>query len=231
MNSLMKMGTSPLMNSVEIAELTGKRHDHVLVDIRKMLAEIQSPEKSGDYKDKMGRIQPCLMLDKEESLCLVAGYNADLRMRIIRRWQQLEQWSPKVPQNLPDALRLAAELAEQNMVLEQKLAENVPKVEFADMVAGVDKGIHLGNFAKTVGIGPKRIFSLLHELGILIKGGNRHNLPYQEYLERGYFTVVERPYMVYGEMRLGFSPLLTGTGQQWLVKKLLDSGYLKGVAA
>ncbi|MNJ58158.1 Phage antirepressor protein KilAC domain protein [compost metagenome] len=117
------------------------------------------------------------------------------------------------------------------MVLEQKLAEDAPKVEFADMVAGADKGIHLGNFAKTVGIGPKRIFSLLHELGILMKGGNRHNLPYQEYQDQGYFTVVQQAYEVDRKTWLRFTPRITGKGQQWLIKRLLDSGHLKGVAA
>lgn len=47
--------SSMTMSSVEIAELTGKRHDNVLADIRKMLVEIQSPEKAGDYKDGRGR--------------------------------------------------------------------------------------------------------------------------------------------------------------------------------
>ena len=68
----MMRGATPLtMTSVEIAELTGKRHDNVMADIRKMLVEIQSPEKSGDYQDGRGRTQPCLLLDKDETLCLV----------------------------------------------------------------------------------------------------------------------------------------------------------------
>lgn len=78
------------MSSREIAELTGKRHDAVLRDIRNMLDEVQSPQKCGDYQDDRGRTQPMLMLNKEETLCLISGYNAKLRMAIIKRWQELE---------------------------------------------------------------------------------------------------------------------------------------------
>lgn len=78
------------MSSRDIADLTGKRHDHVLRDTRNMLDEIQSPQNWGDYQDDRGRSQPMLLLSKEESLCLVAGYNVKLRMAIIKRWQELE---------------------------------------------------------------------------------------------------------------------------------------------
>ncbi|MFG1362120.1 Rha family transcriptional regulator [Xanthobacter versatilis] len=45
------------MSSLEIAELTGKRHDHVLADIRKLLMELRktSPEYSGHVPDSYGR--------------------------------------------------------------------------------------------------------------------------------------------------------------------------------
>lgn len=228
---LMTMGAGPLMSSVDIAELTGKQHKHVLEDIRKMLAEIQSAEKPADYQDCMGRTQPCLMLDKDETLCLVAGYSAVLRMRIIQRWQFLEaQQAPAVPRSYAAALLEAGRLALELEQAQTILTEQAPKVVFADRVAGADKGTLIGCFAKAVGIGPKRIFSLLRELRILMVGGNRHNLPFQEYLERGYFTVMEQPYEAHGETRLGFTPLITGKGQQWLTKRLLDSGHLKGVA-
>lgn len=231
MKEMMVMSAGPMMSSVEIAELTGKEHKNVLADIRKMLVEIQSAEKSADYKDAMGRTQPCLMLDKEETLCLVVGYNTELRMRIIQRWQKLEaQQTPVIPRTYAEALLEAGRLALELDQAQATITEQAPKVEFADLIAGADKGIHLGNFAKTVGIGPMRIFSLLRDLGILMTGGIRKNLPYQEYMERGYFTVVEKPYQVKGKTRLGLSPLITGKGQQWLTKKLFDSGYLKGMA-
>ncbi|MBQ4675557.1 phage regulatory protein/antirepressor Ant [Aeromonas hydrophila] len=232
MNEMMVMGAGPMMSSVEIAELTGKEHKNVLADIRKMLVEIQSAEKSADYQDSMGRAQPCLMLDKDESLCLVAGYSAVLRMRIIRRWQELEaQQGPKVPRTYAEALLEAGRLAMELDQAQATIAIQAPKAEFADRVAGADKGTLIGNFAKTVGLWPKQIFAVLRELRILMSGGNRHNLPFQEYLDRGYFTVAEKPYEVHGETRLGFQPLITGKGQQWLTKRLIDSGHLKGMAA
>lgn len=232
MNEMMVMGAGPMMSSVELAELTGKEHKNVLADIRKMLVEIQSAEKSADYQDSMGRAQPCLMLDKNESLCLVAGYSAVLRMRIIRRWQELEaQQGPKVPRTYAEALLEAGRLAMELDQAQATIAIQAPKAEFADRVAGADKGTLIGNFAKTVGLGPKQIFAVLRELRILMSRGNRHNLPFQEYLDRGYFTVAEKPYEVHGETRLGFQPLITGKGQQWLTKRLIDSGHLKGMAA
>ena len=106
------------MTSREIAELTGKEHKNVLADIRKMLVEIQSAEKPADYKDGRGRTQPCLLLTKEETLCLVAGYSAALRMAIIKRWQELEsQQGPQIPQTYAAALLEAGRLA---LEVEQK---------------------------------------------------------------------------------------------------------------
>ncbi|WP_274449756.1 phage antirepressor [Aeromonas caviae] len=112
---------------------------------------------------------------------------------------------------------------------QQTIAANAPAVAFAGLVAGDDKGVLLGNFAKAVGFGPKKIFSLLRDLRILMEGGNRHNLPFQEYLDRGYFTVVEKPYEAHGETRISFSPQITGKGQQWLTKRLIDLGHLKTI--
>ncbi len=64
---VMNFGAVRTMTSREIAELTGKRHDHVMTDIRKMLSElgVSSPDFSGEYKDSTGRTLPCFNLPKE----------------------------------------------------------------------------------------------------------------------------------------------------------------------
>lgn len=108
-------GASATMSSREIAELTGKRHDHVMADIRKMLEDIgiQSPEFSGDYTDGRGRTYECFNLPKRETLILVSGYSVNLRAKIIDRWQELEKAaSPVLPKTYADALRLYADEVE-----------------------------------------------------------------------------------------------------------------------
>lgn len=123
------------MSSLEIAELCEKRHDHVCRDIRIMLEQlnIQSPQIWGDYEDGQGRRYPCFHLPRDLCLTLVSGYSVVLRKRIIDRWLELEKGqTPQVPQSLPEALRLAADLAEKQQKLEAELAEAAPKVEFVD---------------------------------------------------------------------------------------------------
>lgn len=113
----------------------------------------------------------------------------------------------------------------------ETIAIQAPKAAFADRIAGADKGVLLGNFAKTVGMGPKTLFKTLRDMRVLMTGGNRHNLPFQEYIVRGYFSVTERPYEINDETRLSFTPLITGKGQQWLTNRLIAAGHLRAVAA
>lgn len=80
------------MSSREIAELTNKRHDHVMEDIRNMLEKLgkTSPEFSGHLPDKYGRLQPVFHLPKNLTLTLVTGYSIPLRARVVDRWEELE---------------------------------------------------------------------------------------------------------------------------------------------
>lgn len=96
MNELMQIGNpdSLTMSSREIAELTGKRHDHVMRDIRTMLVELYGegglPNFGASYINDQNKAQPCFNLPKRETLILVSGYNVQMRARIIDRWEELE---------------------------------------------------------------------------------------------------------------------------------------------
>lgn len=72
------------MSSLEIAELTGKRHDNVLSDIRKMLEELgkRSADFSADVPDSYGRSRFVFNLPKRETMILVSGYSIQLRARM-----------------------------------------------------------------------------------------------------------------------------------------------------
>ena len=65
------------MSSLEIAELTGKRHDNVISDIRRILKEagISSPEFSGVYINQQGIKQPCFYLPYRETQLIISGYS------------------------------------------------------------------------------------------------------------------------------------------------------------
>lgn len=80
------------MSSREVAELTGKRHDHVMADCRKMFdsLNLQSPDFSGDYKDGRGRTYQEYWLDQDLTMTLMMGYSIPLRHKVATRWRQLE---------------------------------------------------------------------------------------------------------------------------------------------
>lgn len=89
----------PGMSSLEIAEITGKRHGRVLKDTRKMLEELgligvaktdASSFVETIYNNSQNKIQPMVILDKELTFKLITGYNVTLRNLIVKRWLALE---------------------------------------------------------------------------------------------------------------------------------------------
>lgn len=50
-----------------------------------------------------------------------------------------------------------------------------------------------------------------------------------EYMDRGYFTVKETAVNTNHGIHISFTTKLTGKGQQWLTRKLVDNGLLKAL--
>lgn len=83
---------APTMSSVEIAELTGKLHQHVRRDVETMCTALDVDASSFGhiYRDTRNREQEEYLLPKDLTLTLVSGYDVRLRKRIIDRWLELE---------------------------------------------------------------------------------------------------------------------------------------------
>ena len=132
-NELIQLGESQqTMSSLEIAELTGKDHKHVLRDIRNLLEQGVAATNFGQgvYKDKNNQDRPCFHVTKKGCLILASGYNALLREKIINRWEALETGTAtpafKLPQSYAEALRELAGKVEEN---ERLMLENKQQTE------------------------------------------------------------------------------------------------------
>lgn len=189
MTTLLTLSQTTLtMSSREIAELCEKRHDNVMIDIRKMLEEleIQSPEFLGDYKDSKGRTYRCYNLPKDLTLTLIAGYNVKLRKRIIDRWQELEQkqTQPDLATALNDPIFLRNTLVSYS----EKVIELTPKANAYDRIATKGEGsMNLTDTAKHLQIPPKKFNQYLFSLGwIYRRAGGKSWVAYQDKLKQGY---------------------------------------------
>ncbi|EFD9352078.1 DNA-binding protein [Escherichia coli] len=223
------------MTSIEIAELVGSRHDKVKQSIERLVVRgvIRNPPMVVFEKiNNLGLLRGVEAYvfegeqGKRDSIIVVAQLSPEFTARLVDRWRELEGATAKIPQTFSEALRLAADLEDQKAELEKQLALAAPKVEFADRV-GEASGILIGNFAKVVGIGPNKLFAWMRDHKILIASGSRRNVPMQEYMDRGYFTVKETAVNTNHGIQISFTTKITGRGQQWLTRKLLDNGMLK----
>lgn len=136
------------MTSREIADLTGKNHGHVMRDIRALQAQLGSnfggsiqiwihPQNGQNYEE--------FALDKDTCLTLLLGYDPAARMKVVKRWQELENALSSevragaanfpIPQTLSEALRLAADLADEKEQALQALAAKAAEAEQASREA------------------------------------------------------------------------------------------------
>ncbi|EBT1678025.1 phage antirepressor Ant [Salmonella enterica] len=202
------------------------------------IARIKDELEGETYENFVGRKNGAnidiVTMSYKQALRVAARESKAVRRSLIDKLEALQQKHspspvPAIPQSLPEALRLAAELAEQKQQLEEQLQTAAPKVDFADRVANAG-GILIGNYAKVVGLGQNFLFTWLRDHGILCASGSRRNVPKQNFIEQGFFTVREVVIDNDDNYRIALTTHITGKGQQWLTRKLLDAGILKPVA-
>ena len=86
------------MSSFEIAQITGKQHKNIMRDIRELNKsyeklyglKIEQKLKISDLGFGRQRKDPYFELTKIQTWDLLTGYNAELRIKVNRRWAELE---------------------------------------------------------------------------------------------------------------------------------------------
>lgn len=194
----MQLQTNQTMSSREIAELTGKEHRSVLRDIdklnesylnlgmHKIVQGYYLHENTGTQKHRE------MLLSEIQTMDLMTGYNLELRIKVNRRWKELEQRNTAIDFSNPETVLLLA----QNWKNEKDRAdllqiENTKldlKSQFVDVVFNSEKNLTLSQVVKLLKLpfGRNNLAKDLRSKGIFFKSTNE---PKQTYVDRGYFEV------------------------------------------
>ena len=125
-----------------------------------------------------------------------------------------------LPQTYSEALRELADMAEQKEKLLLENQQMKPKADFFDAVADSKTAISMNEVSKVLGIkgyGRNNLFEFLRDKGVL----DKYNVPYQRFVDRGYFRVIEQSYMQNGERQITTKTLVYQKGVDAIRKLLL----------
>lgn len=197
------------MTSVEVAEVTGKRHKDVLKSIRNM--ETSWEKVSGrkfaltSYKDTQGKDRPCYELTKRECLYVATKFNDEARARLVIRWEELETKERTTITALPDftnpaeaarawaeqfelkqiEAKRADEAEQQVLMLTAEVEQMQPKVSYYDKILASKATMTTTQIAQDYGMSAIRFNKTLEELRVQRKVNGQWIL-YAPYIGQGY---------------------------------------------
>lgn len=227
------------MTSMQIAEVTGKYHHHVMRDIADEITKLQNAgidtqTKFGfsEREDSTGRKIPYYELTREGVLQLAARYDAVVRAKLIEIAMRQEK---QLPSNYKEALLalVASEEEKEKLQFENQsktlqLEQQKPKVLFADSVTASSTSILVGDLAKLIrqngfDIGEIRLWQWMRDNGYAIREkGRSYNMLTQYSLDREIMEVKEGTRInSLGESKITKTTMVTGKGQVYFVNKFL----------
>ena len=161
-----------------------------------------------------------LSIDTAKHICLMSRTEKGKECRqylidLEKAWNTPEQ-----------VMARALKLADQTIASLNKTIETMkPKVEFFEAVTDSKDAISMADVAKVLDFGGGRntLFKILRQEKILQKD----NRPYQEYIDRGFFRVVEQKYdKGYGETGINIKTLVFQKGVEYIRKLLVKREYI-----
>lgn len=135
------------------------------------------------------RSAPCYRFPKREACLMAMSYSYDLQAKVFDRMTALEAGAAvKLPQSFAQALRLAAEQAEQIEAQQLQLEAQRPAVEFVDRFVEAKSAKGFREVAKILGVKEREFIAGLAADKIIFKQGANW-LPMAEHQHAGRFTV------------------------------------------
>ncbi|WP_407712983.1 phage antirepressor KilAC domain-containing protein [Enterobacter asburiae] len=186
-HSAAAMGQQITMSSREIAKLVDSRHSNVCVTIERLMNSwVIGGYAALQYTHPQNQqVYHYYEVNKRDSYVIVAQLCPEFTARLVDRWQELESGAGMA---VPQALRLAADLAEQKQRLSDELAIAAPKAEFVDRYVKATGSMTFRQVAKLLNAKEPEFALFLIENGIMYRL-NRVLTPKSKHIEAGRFEV------------------------------------------
>jgi phage regulator Rha-like protein len=157
------------MSSREIAEFLHARHDNVKRTIERLSEKTVvrfTPSEETSHEGPGSRPMAVYLVNKRDSFVVVAQLSPEFTAALVDRWQELESEVfsyTEIPTSFAEALRLAADQAEQNQLLQQVIAKQAPKVDALHRLAKTQSDVCITTAAQILGVRPTKLFSWLNQ--------------------------------------------------------------------
>lgn len=219
------------MSSLEIAELTGKRHDTVKLSIERLFEKgvIACPPIAVMQKESNNRIYNIEVFEfsgeqgKLDSITVVAQLCPEFTAQLVKRWYELENQlaKPQLPDftNPVEAARAWANEVEEKQIAQEQLAIAAPKVDYFDKVAERTTLLNATQVGQKVLMSAIVMNRHLDELKVYNKGVKRGRVFQQWFIDQG---LGELKQTETGHAQAMF----TIKGEQWIVEKFISEGIV-----
>ena len=222
---------------IRTAEIDGKPY-FVANDVAKALGYSNPSKATNDHcknaiirrgNDSLGREQDFKYIPEGDIYRLIVRSN-------LPSAERFETWvfdevlpsirktgSYNLPQTYAEALRALADKAEEAERLAIENKEMKPKAEFFDTVADSKTALPMDQVAKVLevkGYGRNKLFEFLRDHGVL----DSRNVPYQKFIDRGWFRTIEQHYQKGYEPCVNTKTLVYQKGVDGIRKLLKERG-------
>lgn len=194
-----------------------------------MTRRIDEEDKGIQKVDTLGGEQNMTVINESGMYSAILGSNLP-NARKFKRWVTSEvlpsirkTGSYNMPQTYAEALRALADKAEEAERLALENKEMQPKAEFFDAVADSKTALPMDQVAKVLqvkGYGRNKLFEFLRDNGVL----DSKNVPYQRFVDAGWFRTIEQHYQNGYEPCISIKTLVYQKGVDGIRKLLQKKG-------